>query len=377
MPAPDDPKYTQATEGAVQGGLMTDKERDTLAAKIEGSLSAAFEDEDSPPAAEEAAEAVVSTETETDDEEDVSEEIPDQAVSEDESSQEETGVEDDVVDDDDEGAAAGTQVTVPTLPSAHRRSMLAADWTDEEIDEFLLDAQATGTLTRAREMALRIHDKRSNEIASWAELGRQKKAEAEGGTAQTSTTEAAFEEIDIEAVAAEYGQEDMLRAILGPVNSMIRQMQTMLPDLTEGVHVVRQQQKAARLDSINRFFASDDMKPFEELYGAGPTEKVEQKFMDKRSAVLAQADLILSGAQVAGENIDALTAMQMAHESVSAEFRAKSASKTVKRRMKKRSAGVSLRPNARGTTPETKGGKPKNREQLERDTARRLADLKL
>jgi len=89
-------------------------------------------------------------------------------------------------------AVAASESDAPTLPAAYRRSLKAAEWTDEEIDQ-AAKTQGAGFLSFAK----KVHESRNAEVNRWAELGRAAKTQQ---TAVTPTDPfAALKAVDIEA----------------------------------------------------------------------------------------------------------------------------------------------------------------------------------
>jgi hypothetical protein len=131
---------------------------------------------------------------------------------------------------EDAGAAAKTTNTAPTLPAAYRRSLKAYEWTDEEIDANL---KTLGT--KFIETAGRIHKNRNVEIADWAERGRQSRTQSaqqqqtQAPQQQQSTEATGLKPVDAAALKKQYGADELIDAIVGPVNATIEQINKMLP----------------------------------------------------------------------------------------------------------------------------------------------------
>lgn len=329
------------SDGDVQEQVrLSDGDRDTLAGKISDSLAAAFEDEPAAPAeatpepvagAGEAREAVAP---------DGTPEVP--AT---------TGVVAPV-----EAADDGS----PTLPEAYRRSAHARGWQDTDIDRFW---------KADTELALRtfdgIHQSRNAELAEFARMGRAVK----GGTADATQVVAQQvsglpQAIDVGALVAKYGNEELVTGLVGPVNEVLAAMRAVLPEIQAGVQTVRETQMDTLGKQIEGFFTASPLAPYAEVYGtvqAGLTETNKAN----RTKVLELADAIRAGALHQGRDMGVAEALDAAHHSVSSEFTVKTVRQQIQKTVEKRAAAVSLKPQARGAGSTGKPG----------DAAARLAKV--
>lgn len=280
---------------------------------------------------------------------------------------------------DGDGAAA---TEVPTLPDSHRRSLKAYGWDDSEID-----AALTENPDGFRRTASKMHESRVAESQQWAALGRQARqssTETDDDDAieqpaqrqskqvrQPINKSGRMAEIDTVALKAKYGDDPMVDEIVGPVNAAIKQINQVLPGLTDAVQVVRATQAEQLEKQVDGFF--NGLKNYDKFYGKDTATCSDEQF-EKRNAVLGLADAMVVGAAQQGRRISTADAMQLAHESVSASQRERTIREGIRTSVKKRSKSITLKPGKAG---ESNSGSqsskaPKDRNELEARTRARL-----
>lgn len=263
---------------------------------------------------------------------------------------------------------------VPTIPAALRRSLKAYDWTDEEIDEAAAGNPAGFLLT-----AQKIHMNRNKELAQWADMGRQTRVSAD----QTSTNQketsqhrdpktGAFKALDVDAMVEKYGNEDLVREIASPVNDIIQQINTLLPDLMTGISHIQQTRQQTLAKEIDGFFGGKDLANYTEVYGTD-SNKLSTDNLQARNKVLEMADALVAGARQQGRTLKVNEALMLAHDSVSGDFKTKSIRKELTASVKKRNSGITMRPSQAGSKDNR--GAPKSSSELEARTKARLAKV--
>lgn len=351
-----------APDGLPEGTRLSDEQRDTLASKIGGALdSVQIEDEDGlldeDVDADEQTDGADEAEAEAEEEDeprrgpstDPDEEPegdPDQTIS-----AAGDGKDTETQEDDDQGAASDDDAE-PTLSEAQRRSAYARGWTDSEIDAYVRSDRESA-LNRFE----RIHLERNAEIQEYARLGRQLKESEKGAvqSPQTATQPTARAEqgttlqpLDAQALATQHGaDEELVSAIVGPVNEAIATLNAVMPDLTDGIEKVRKTEYDALATQIDQFFSAPALKPYEQIYGTPGNRTVDQN--DTWQATLELADSIRAGALYQGRNLSVEDALDAAHSSISSKFNIETARAEIKTKTKKRSASVSLKPNKAGS----------------------------
>jgi len=257
----------------------------------------------------------------------------------------------------------------PTLPDAIRRSLHAYEWSDEDIDDGF-KANPAGFLTFAQKM----HNSRTNELKQWANIGRQAAQRAQAGpvespsaTVPMAPANSGFQPIDIDGLVKEFGNEELVRQIASPVNTVIEQINSIFPDLQKGVEEIR----AARLQTVSTqiesFFTGEPLKAFADFYGVRATATEDQ--MGNRAQVLQTADALRTGAAYQGRDLSVEESLALAHDLVSAEFHKQVVRKEVRAQVQRRSNGLSVKPQ--GSAP-AKTGPAASRNQLEQNVKDRL-----
>lgn len=261
--------------------------------------------------------------------------------------------------------------TSPVLPVAYRRSLLALDWTDDEINA-AVSAGGAGFVATAQ----KLHATRNAEVAKWAEAGRKAREATENPEVPVDKTIRPFDSstgqftpIDTEALIETHGNEDLVRSIVDPVNQVLADLNTVLPDLMTGVHAIHQSRQDTLGRQIDEFFGGEELKPFTELYGA---EDLNEDHFKQRNSVLEMADALIAGAAQQGRNLTVKEALTLAHDSNSGDFKIEAARGTLRKQVKKRAKAVTLKP--RGAVSKT-SGPPKNMAELEARTRDRLAEV--
>lgn len=250
--------------------------------------------------------------------------------------------------------------TAPTLPDAVRRSLYAYGWEDDQIDTNLKTLGADFIRT-----ASQIHSNRSQELSSWAEMGRRNQeqtlAPSQTGAVADPNAPSVLTPIDTKKMKEKYGEDAMIDEIVGPVNQVITRINAVLPQIQQGQTTVEGAGNIQLATLINEFFTSQDMKGYSELYG-DKAATPEQR--EARNRVVELADQICYGAQAQRRRISVEEALMAAHDVVSADTRKKAIRNEIRSAVKNRSKSVSLKPSGRANRPNP-NTKPRNERELE------------
>lgn len=279
----------------------------------------------------------------------------------------------DEADADDEGnqqPEKPAKASGPTVPAAYRRSLEAYGWTPEEID-----AAASANPAQFLVTAQKIHTNRAAEIAKWAEIGRQTKTaapEAPAKGASKSTGKQGLPVLDVDGLVEKYGNEQLVREIATPVQAVIETLQQLMPDLMTGVDAIRQSRQQSLSTQVEQFFGSEELKTYNEIYGADSKAMTDAQ-KQHRNKVLELADNLVAGAEQNGTTLSVTEALRLAHDSASSSYKVQVVRAGIKKDLKQRQAGLSVRPSKGGQTPNT--GAPKDKSELENRTRNRLANV--
>lgn len=266
--------------------------------------------------------------------------------------------------------------SAPTLPDNIRRSLYSYRWKDEQIDAAMERDPATFMAT-----ATMLHESRVAQTQEWAAIG-QKRREVEAAdddapdlAAAITATPGGGVSINYEALADASGFDvESLRKAFGPVATTIDTLNKVLPQLQEQATAVQEYRARQEQDNAYRlvttFFGSDPLKPYTEFYGAG-WDNVSEEQLGRRNKVVEMADHIIVGASQHGRDISEADALELAHGVVAADYTTTKVRKEIASSVKKRAAGVSLRPSSQ-TAPPAEG---LSRAELLARTGTRLATL--
>lgn len=229
--------------------------------------------------------------------------------------------------------------TGPTIPDAYRRSLRAYGWEDEEIDT---NYQTLGD--QFLRTAERIHSNRNKELADWAAAGRQIRETP--GPESTPISEApVLLPVDTTKLKEQWGDDEMIDAIVAPVNQIIDRINAIVPQLEKGQQVAQQAEFDRVRNDVETFFALDMLKPYETVYGLNGS--VSDSQLGHRNQVLDTAFSLMAGATALGRQTPPLTdALTMAHDMVAAEFKDATVKQTVVNEARQRQKGLSLKPAA-------------------------------
>lgn len=282
--------------------------------------------------------------------------------------------------DADEGDAEEAAVedehdpNAPTLPDSHRRSLKAYGWKDEEIDQNLRALGAGFISTAAR-----IHENRNAELAHYAAAGRSARdqqtptQESRVPSSGTSSVPNGLQRIDAAALKEKYGDDDLVDALVGPVNATVDAINKMLPTLQAGQQAAQQAEVDRVGAAIESFFNTDALKPYQSLYGSVKTGLTEANVQVRNRVLETAYDLITGASALRQQHIPLEEGLTLAHELVSKDFKTTAVREGIKKEAKKRQRGLSLKPSkTRTQAMRDPSGTPRNRAELEARTRDRL-----
>lgn len=229
----------------------------------------------------------------------------------------------------------------PTLPDAYVRSLKALEWTEEEIE-------AAAANPKFLETAAKLHQTRNRELQEWASLGRAKQTQERApNQQQRQQAPNGLAPIDVQSLKKEYGDEKLIDALAGPINTAIAQIN----EHRQFIEQTRQVSERSHLETLGRqvetFFGG--LKDYSGFYGKDGATNPEQ--MQARNKVLEQANDLIVGAQLRGQNISIEQALSFAHEAASAGYAKTAARKEIASSLQQRSRSITLKPQ--GKRPES------------------------
>lgn len=266
----------------------------------------------------------------------------------------------------------------PTLPDAYRRTLLAMEWTNEEIDAANAANPSQFTLT-----AQKLHAGRNAELARWADIGRKQRQEQEAAAAKAPKEEVSpyidaetgtFRALDVDGLIEKFGNEELVRAVAGPVDTIIKQINQILPDLLTGVGAIQQSRAETMQRQVDGFFGSEPLKTFGDLYGTD-AGKMSEEQKAARNGVLEMADALIAGAAKQGRTLTATDALLAAHDSLSGSHKDAAARKAIKTAVTKRGKGLTVKPTSKGGGSTNGAGPKTNWTQNDSAVRSRLANV--
>lgn len=379
----NEPEQTTEQDAATAVAETDDLDREKFEATTAERLKAAFGTDDTPEAGDDKSEDPEDPKDPEDPED------PEDADDEPAAPEGDEDEEDEEPDDSEAAADEGDQPSdAPTLPDAYRRSLKAYGWEDEEINQNLRNLGDSFVKT-----AERIHGNRNAEVQQWAEAGRQARSQQEpqqnapapaaGQPAaaqpaqQTGQAPSQLQPVDVEKLKKEYGDDEMVDAIAGPVNAVVESINQILPQFQQ----TQQAAEEARLNEVGQkveeFFGDDSLQPYQEFYG-DPKSGLNEQQVQAREQVLDTAYNLMLGAQsLQGRQLPLREALEHAHQIAAKDQQASAVRKSVKKEAKARNKGISQRPRSRSaaspTATRSQDAPPKTREELEQRTKERLA----
>jgi len=267
-------------------------------------------------------------------------------------------------DDDPPAEAEGEEAVEsddsPTLPDSYRRSLKAYGWDDDAIDKNLriLGPQFIDT-------ASRIHANRNQEVASWAEAGRRARQDQGNpdtlalGRTNQGQPPAGLPPVDIKKLAEQFGEEELVAAIAGPVNEVIAKLNAILPQVEQGSKAIKDAEEQGLIREVEAFFSGSELKPYAQVYGAGEKSLTNDQ-LGHRNQVLEEADALMAGAKFQGRKLSVGEALLIAHDHVSIEFKEQAVRTSLQKEAKKRNRGITAPPSNR----QAPTGRIRTREQL-------------
>lgn len=259
----------------------------------------------------------------------------------------------------------------PTVPDAYRRSLKAYDWTDEEIN-----AAAEANPASFLVMAQRIHANRSAEVARWADIGRNQRAQEQkqekpAATKYTDPATGLFKPFDAAAMVEKYGNEELVTELVAPFNEMIAQFNAVMPSVLGGVSSINQSKHETLARQVDDFFGQKELQSYAKVYGAS-SDSLDKDQVQNRNKVLEVADALVAGAEQQGRKLKIHDALTMAHDHVGSQFKKETVRQEIKAAVTKRGSSLTVKPSKTGSKP---AGAPKSGAELESRTRQRLANV--
>jgi hypothetical protein len=237
----------------------------------------------------------------------------------------------------------------PVLPAAFRRTLKAYEYTDEEIEEGL---KTQGD--KFVQVAARLHNARSKEIAKYAEEGRRAKQARATPTTPVKPAEDDLAPVDASALKKIYGDnEPLIDQLVTPLNKALAEIKGSRAVIRQYEQQQKQATQEAFAKQVNSFFADDELKDFHDQYGT-KYETLTDAQKDERVKVLQMADELMTGATISGRLLSIPEVLLLAHDAISSETKDKTARQKIASQLTKREKGMTLKPAGRAAPTNAK-----------------------
>jgi hypothetical protein len=275
-----------------------------------------------------------------------------------------------------------SEVSTPSegvkVPDSYFRAAIHQGWKPDQIDSFVKENP---------ELALQTLEniyKSTNKISQeFSRIGRSTAVSNDTTKQEQGLAKTDVSNIDLTEMKKVYGDDDPAIKVIQALSDQLNQIssknqnqnqaQSQPQTFQQTNHAVASE-KDSLAQSVDSFFTSEDLKPFNEFYGTGKlgakTRTLEQE--ERRWKLLDEADQIRNGAFKQGMQMDVAEALERAHLIVSDEFKTQAIRKSIVSNLKAKSKSLTLKPNNSTPTKTTLSGE----EGLEAKTTQRLASLK-
>jgi len=246
---------------------------------------------------------------------------------------------------------APEQSTVTTIPAGHQRAAMAQGWSQEEIDHL-----AETDPDKARTEFSGIFSDWQETSSKWAKQGREdaarREAEAEGTTPPSVDTPTAsvLKGVDVDEYIEKYGNEELVRAMAGPINEQMAELNALADRLQVSEQYVHHAQQDSLMQATEEFFARGSMQTFHEHYGTDPHNLTDVQ-LDNRKQLFEESDMLVAGAASHGQKLTVADALERSHAFVTQESQRTTVLDEVRASIQKRTIstpGIGVT----GTTPE-------------------------
>lgn len=257
----------------------------------------------------------------------------------------------------------------PMLPSGHRRSALARGYTNEEIDHYLETKPDEATARFAK-----VHDDWVDENSRWSTRGRQLMEADKGESKEDKKDESpeALSHYNVDALVDEHGNEDLLKALVAPLNTMIDRVNGVVERLGNSENFLQESEQQTLTTMIQDFLTSSEMKPYETTYGKAWADLTDEQ-TKSRLKLSKEADIIVVGARECGENITVQDALDRAHIILSQGTRDDAIRQGIRDSIKKRTKTTK---SSHEQLPASDNAQPITEAELEERTEVRLRALR-
>ena len=253
----------------------------------------------------------------------------------------------------------------PALPDSHYRAAIRMGMTAEEISE-LYDA-SPATAVKAVAKCFEMVNRASQQLGALGRAAQQAQQKPQSGPQpQPQPEPQGSSRVNklIEKVRDHYDGDDPMAEVLVELlkdRQPQAQPQPQPEPQSQGIPQRTVDEEIAARQQINTFFADEDIKPYEELYGTnsstlGGWSHLTPGQRANRVEVCERAQMILYGAAAVGDQMGTAEALERAHLEISAPMAEQIVRSRIVSSAKRRERGLTLRPNSDRPPSSTKPG---------------------
>jgi hypothetical protein len=265
-----------------------------------------------------------------------------------------------------------------SLPEAYVRCAVDLGWTKEEVlDEFRSNPQRTLKILSNR------YNNRNSSSAQFAQLGRQAKKANERIEIKPEIKD--LPKLDLNKLKEVLGEDaiplvEVIDVQSKQINELLNQTRPVVTKTEEAMIEPDSIEQSGIEQQVYRFFESDDMKSYIEVYGK---LKPGQNWHDltpgqqtNRLNVLKQADMIAGGAHLQGVKMGIDEALTNAHLLQTRDYHKQIVVNELKGKVIQRNNGISLKPS-KGAGKKNNDNEPgsKTKDKLLIDTQTKLNSI--
>ena len=248
------------------------------------------------------------------------------------------------------------------LPDAYYRAAIHQEWKPDEIAEFFEEKPELALKTFKK-----MYESTNRTSRDFAAIGRKKVESTK--IVETKPVEDTFKKIDIAELKKKYPDDetiDLFEQIQAQNVELSKQIKSVTAGQstqldTDRETLRREIEETQRIEiEITKYFASDNLKPYNEFYGVLPKghtswyDGLSRQQQDNRFNVITTANYIVEGAKESGIEISASDAMNRAHLIVSESVREQILRNNLKKKAIKKEKGLTLKPKNIQRDTETK-----------------------
>ena len=181
-----------------------------------------------------------------------------------------------------------------------------------------------------------------------------------------------MEHYNIDALVETHGNEDLIKALVAPLNGMIDNLNAATERLAGSEEFVKATEQNIVAEATQEFLMSKGMETYRDTYG-GEEKDLTDEQIKNRMELFEQADILAAGARDHNVDMTIRDALERAHILKSQGTRDETIRQSLRESMKKRTKTTK---SSHKKTVSPDSNEPVSEDELERRTAVRLQEFK-